>query len=100
MLKDNKNYLEKNEVTPNFVNLYIVHHFGKGGLNLLKADPDDLITEVTYQNSNTGKRERLIDADKIAQNPWLSSSMTVSEMLEKVRDARERGQFGSTGGAA
>lgn len=100
LLKDNKTYLEKNEVTPNFVNLYIVHHFGKGGLNLLKADPDELITEVTYRNSNTGERERLITAEKIAQNPWLNSSMTVSEMLEKVRDARERGQFGSTGGAA
>ena len=99
MLKDNKEYLERNEYLPTFTNVYVLHHFGKGGINLLMADPDDLITDVMYTNSNTGKRTKLIDAGTLAQNPWLNSTMTVGEMLDAIKDAKERGQFGKAGAA-
>ena len=99
MLKDNKEYLERNEYLPTFTNVYVLHHFGKGGINLLMADPDDLITDVMYTNSNTGKRTKLIDAGTLAQNPWLNSTMTVGEMLDAIKDAKESGQFGKAGAA-
>jgi hypothetical protein len=110
LFKDNEAILKRNEYPVNFTNMYVLHHFGVGGFNLLAANPETQLKDVTYRKYGSATQENprgiqlpLINKDIKQQNQWLGRAaeslgvtvdrMTVGDMLKVLEQAGITGDF-------